>query len=408
MKAKGAKKNGTFLFLTPFIAIKHLHLSKKDVKTVRSYLAMKMGAIAFVVAILLLFVSFGMWLGYNLHSNWDLPGMFGIESAYGLGCTAFGCVTTIVLFSIALKVKRRETKALLARIAVDVLHLAISSTMLLYVLADSKSGFLVGTEVLSPSVILLVVLCLLQPAYYADGIILDVGCAVGLIAVAVRCHMLFNLGSLYYYILLGACFPIVAYLVSSVMLYAEIQNYCQIQTNERLTNTILYDELTKCKSRSALTQFIAENEKRWRTRDVRLMIIMFDVDDFKEFNDQFSHPVGDYCLRRISDAIRTAFPSPGLDFYRYGGEEFLLFFELREDSDPSDILLQLREAVISANIQAPEGAPRKVVTISIGAKLFHTFEVFDYKSDLLEVDHYLYQAKSAGKDIAVLNGRIVK
>ena len=41
--------------------------------------------------------------------------------------------------------------------------------------------------------------------------------------------------------------------------------------------------------------------------------MMFDIDDFKLYNDQFSHIGGDYCLRAIADSIKTAYPSIYID-----------------------------------------------------------------------------------------------
>ena len=137
-------------------------------------------------------------------------------------------------------------------------------------------------------------------------------------------------------------------------------------------------------------------------------MIMFDIDNFKEYNDQFSHPGGDYCLRSVADAVRKEFPSPNLDFFRYGGEEFILFLEIRNIKDAKKIILQVRNAIKSLNIEAPEGAPKEMVTVSVGGLTVVTPTDFNFDEYLRQVDKYLYKAKGAGKDICCLNDTIVK
>lgn len=52
-----------------------------------------------------------------------------------------------------------------------------------------------------------------------------------------------------------------------------------------------------------------------------VIIIFFDVDKFKNINDDYGHAYGDFCLKEISFLIQKAFSSSGKCF-RYGGDEF--------------------------------------------------------------------------------------
>ena len=178
--------------------------------------------------------------------------------------------------------------------------------------------------------------------------------------------------------------------------------------NERLYNTAIYDELTQCKNRYALREFLKANHKRWESKQVNILLIMFDIDNFKEYNDQFSHPGGDYCLRSVADAVRKEFQSPNLDFFRYGGEEFLLFLEIRNVKDAKKLILQVRNSIKGLNIEAPEGAPKEVVTISVGGTVIVTPTDFNFDEYIRVVDKYLYKAKGAGKDVCCLDDKIVK
>jgi diguanylate cyclase (GGDEF)-like protein len=153
---------------------------------------------------------------------------------------------------------------------------------------------------------------------------------------------------------------------------------------------------------------LKENALRWNNKDVKLLIIMFDIDNFKLYNDQFSHPGGDYCLKTIAEAIRKEFPAPGLDFFRYGGEEFLLFFELNDPNDAPKYVEQTRKAIKELKLEAPKGAPKDMVTISVGGLLLNNVHGFSFEEQMKLVDSYLYTAKANGKDVCVFDGSVIE
>ena len=51
------------------------------------------------------------------------------------------------------------------------------------------------------------------------------------------------------------------------------------------------------------------------------MLVVFDLDGFKHYNDVFGHPAGDAVLARLAARLRTAVGSDGRA-YRLGGDEF--------------------------------------------------------------------------------------
>lgn len=61
------------------------------------------------------------------------------------------------------------------------------------------------------------------------------------------------------------------------------------------------------------------------------MLVVFDVDDFKDINDQYGHLIGDQCLIAIAECIKKAYFHDGY-CYRIGGDEFCVL--LKEDANP--------------------------------------------------------------------------
>ena len=52
-----------------------------------------------------------------------------------------------------------------------------------------------------------------------------------------------------------------------------------------------------------------------------LMLALFDLDGFKEYNEAFSHPAGDALLVRLSDRLQNSLDGSAR-CYRMGGDEF--------------------------------------------------------------------------------------
>lgn len=402
------KSLSNLAFLSPFVTIRSEHLSKKDVRKIKELLSFKIGSVSTVTSLLLIIVNLVLFFIMAGKTNFDLIKTYGLIGVISTVLSILFPLICIVLELIATTSKNKDVQKILCRIGTDALFIGLSIQMILAIHADAEMGLLSVGEAVSPAIILFAVLMVIQPAFWTDAIILNGLAVSGVIGVSIYSQYQYDMQALFYYIVIAIASIFIDYIVVSTLFFAEAQRYCQVLRNERLYNRAMYDELTKCKNRYALRAFIKENQKRWETKNINLLVIMFDIDNFKEFNDKFSHPGGDYCLRSVADEIRKEFKSPNLDFYRYGGEEFLLFFEIRNPSDAKDILIQVRNSVRSLNIEAPDAAPKDHVTISVGGCLVYCPTDFNWNESLATVDKYLYQAKASGKDICCLDGEIIE
>lgn len=395
-------------FLSPILSIRNEHLSKKDVVAIKRSLAFKIGAVCLVMSIIDIIINVIIIFFLGLETKWQLIETYGWIGLSGMIAALGACLLSILFQSISIKSKNDRTKRALCRIGTNILYIGLAAQMMLSLHGDAQVGLITSGEAVTPAIAIFALLLIVQPVFWVDAAILSVATVGGVIYTAIHCALEHNMVALFYYIVIAIGFLFADYIVLSILFYAETQRYCQVLRNEALYDTAMYDELTRCKNRYALREFLKENQKRWESKNLNLLIIMFDIDNFKEYNDQFSHPSGDYCLRNVADSIRKQFPSPNLDFYRYGGEEFLLFFEIRNRKDAKLITLQVKNAVNKLNIEAPEGAPKDVVTISVGSTLIITPTDFNFNDTLHTVDGYLYKAKNAGKDVCCLDGKIIK
>ena len=61
-------------------------------------------------------------------------------------------------------------------------------------------------------------------------------------------------------------------------------------------------------------------------------LVVFDVDDFKQVNDNHGHLTGDQCLKEVADCIKDAYSRYGL-CYRIGGDEFCVLLDPEADAE---------------------------------------------------------------------------
>ena len=405
-------KFDSLTFLLPLRLIKTRHFSRKDVKNIKNNLVTSFAIVYLIaaagLALLISLLSFYMnirahQMGSNIIDHYGVVGLIG--QIIIISCS----LITVAMVVIAKVNKNKKAEATITRLAGDILYVGAVSYMLCCIFTDAQKGFTTEKEALSAGIIFVAILALVQPMHWIDAIVLDLGTTFGILGVSIFCKTVYGMKAIEYYGLIALVFPFACYMVISLLFYAESQRYKEILENEKLHNRAYYDKLTLCKNRYALSEFLKENQPRWENKDnANLLMVLFDIDDFKLYNDQFSHLGGDYCLKSICDAVRQEFPSPSLDFFRYGGEEFLLFFELKDSSKAKSYMQRIRNSISGLEIDAPNGAPKKMVTISLGGLFLRNIYTFDFEKEMRIVDEYLYQAKHSGKDVACLDGVIIK
>ena len=90
------------------------------------------------------------------------------------------------------------------------------------------------------------------------------------------------------------------------------------------------DDLTGLKNRRYLNQFLIQILSLARQYHFRITLLLFDIDNFKHYNDQYGHGVGDNVLRQAGQLIRHCCRSHDV-VARVGGDEFaVVFWDLPE------------------------------------------------------------------------------
>src|SRR5262245_38423720 len=81
------------------------------------------------------------------------------------------------------------------------------------------------------------------------------------------------------------------------------------------------DPLTGLRNRRQLMEDLAAAVAQPLERGEAWLLVLFDLDGFKHYNETFGHPTGDTLLARLGDQLARSV-TPGGRAYRLGGDEF--------------------------------------------------------------------------------------
>jgi diguanylate cyclase (GGDEF)-like protein len=158
--------------------------------------------------------------------------------------------------------------------------------------------------------------------------------------------------------------------------------------NARLMETMAHqarhDNLTGLLGHRAFHESLAEG-----LEGERFSLAMVDIDDFKQINDAFGHPVGDEALRLVSDALERNVREHDRVF-RVGGEEFAVLLAGLTGEHAAQAAERLRVAVAEVPFRVP-------LRVSVGVASWPGGSA-ERDALIQNADAALYDAKRAGKD----------
>lgn len=168
--------------------------------------------------------------------------------------------------------------------------------------------------------------------------------------------------------------------------------------NRNLETLAAADGLTGIPNRRSFDQRLDEEWRRAIRSRAPLSLLMIDVDEFKAYNDQYGHAVGDDCLRTIATVLGANLRRVADMVARFGGEEFAVILPDTDEASARMMAERLRSGVEGLRMQHGASKVSGVVTISVGgATVIPTSD--GRLSELIEAaDAELYEVKHAGRN----------
>jgi two-component system cell cycle response regulator len=163
-----------------------------------------------------------------------------------------------------------------------------------------------------------------------------------------------------------------------------------VREKERLEEEVrrlsITDDLTGLYNHRYFYTKLEEEAIRAKRQKIPLSLMMFDLDNFKKYNDTHGHIEGDKVLEKVGTIVVQCIRQKVDSGHRYGGDEFAVILIGVKADRASEIAERLRGLVENANLGG--------ITVSIGLAEYDSD--VDIEDFVKSADNAMYTAKSQG------------
>lgn len=166
------------------------------------------------------------------------------------------------------------------------------------------------------------------------------------------------------------------------------------KSEQQLTARASFDALTELYNRETVESQIDNEIALSAARKSEMAVLFVDVDDFKHFNDQYSHATGDQVLKFVAKTVNNIVGEYGFAG-RYGGDEFIACIRNAEINDPARAAQEIISK-LDAGFECDSGDQLRI-SVSIGIALIK--DDYNTRVEYLigKADDAMYSVKKNGK-----------
>lgn len=168
------------------------------------------------------------------------------------------------------------------------------------------------------------------------------------------------------------------------------------KSEQQLTERASYDALTELYNRETIESQIDNEISLSEMRKSEMAVLFIDVDDFKHFNDNYSHATGDEVLKFLANTIKECVGELGF-VGRYGGDEFIAMIRDSETNSPATIAQNIIDRLAVGFDSTTVPGQHISVSTSIGIAVIKG----DYNTRVEyligKADDAMYSVKKSGK-----------
>ena len=178
------------------------------------------------------------------------------------------------------------------------------------------------------------------------------------------------------------------------------------RANKKLEKMASMDGLTGLANRRLFDKTLKKEMLRAKRNKSPISLIMADIDNFKDYNDNYGHQAGDECLKKIAQAIENSTNRPADLAARYGGEEFAVILPDTNQKGAEKVAEKIRKKIISLELEHALSEISDYVTLSLGvnsSKISSKVDESRIENFIEKADNALYKAKENGRNQVVVS-----
>jgi len=169
-----------------------------------------------------------------------------------------------------------------------------------------------------------------------------------------------------------------------------VEKYKTLKEKEKLEEEVrrlsVTDDLTGLYNHRHFFKTLEAELVRLRRQKTSLSLVMFDLDNFKSYNDRYGHLEGDKVLKSVGEIVRHPIRHNVDSGYRYGGDEFAVLLIGASMDRAMAIAERIRSSIEQTEFQN--------ITVSVGLSEYKGH--FDLEGFVKSADDAMYTAKHSG------------
>jgi diguanylate cyclase (GGDEF)-like protein len=168
------------------------------------------------------------------------------------------------------------------------------------------------------------------------------------------------------------------------------------ESNKGLKEIAYKDSITGLYNHRFFLEMLDKEVHRAERYSRRLSLLLFDIDNFKEINDNYGHKQGDKVLEHIGRFLEHSIRKSDIAA-RLGGDEFAIMLPDTDRENALSLAEKLRGGIEALGLNYEVGTLKFTVSIGVGT---YVSEMGEIEKDRFfeDVDKALYRSKEQGKN----------
>lgn len=170
------------------------------------------------------------------------------------------------------------------------------------------------------------------------------------------------------------------------------------EANEKLLRLSEVDGLSQLYNRRYFDSALSNELERHKRSTKTFILMMCDIDYFKNYNDTYGHLAGDECLKQVAELLQNQCMRTNDTVARYGGEEFAIILPDTDSENACVIADKICTSLYETVIPHTSSLIADRVTISIGIAAVTPARATTLQDAISTADKALYASKHNGRN----------